>query len=381
MKSILLTQMKNLIIIATLLLGTITTIAQSHSAYSTRYNSFAQFSSNNQAHINGDFLQLDNTSDNYIIIDDTTHIDPFTPYKYYLRFANKHSKEGKFYKVKDSSGNSLSMKSTKCGIVFNHSSNNYWMVTIDCQNTNLYNESVDKRFMNIELTHVINGVQYLVDKTSVDKAINLDENLNYLGVQVDDQSIRVLVGKDKLNESLIHNFTAEEKAMSSGVDVVHVGYAVGPGALISIERAVLTTSEPLSRSNNLHTSWTREALDRHFAISKNPYEGYWTYLDRDMEDTWLKLGGRYTIALVETENGYDVIYIDGAQVKKSQWVTGMKKAEMNKTIFTDNFNGKWFDATLEAIDQDVYVTFESGVILSFKFPVYKSQVRFSKVLK
>lgn len=380
MKTIFLTGMKYLIIIVTLLLGTITSVAQSHSAYSTRYNDFAQFSNNSQAHINGDFLQLDNTSDKFIIVDDSTHIDPFTPYKYYLRLANMHNKEGKTYKVKDSSGNTITMKSTKCGIVFNHSSNNYWMVTIDCQNTDLYNESADNRFMNFELIHVINGKQNLVESTKVDKALNLDDNLNYLGVNVDDQAIRVLAGKNKLNEILIHNLTTEEKASCTGIDAVHVGYAVGPGALISIERAVLTTSEPLSK-NNLYTSWTREALDSHFATSKNPYEGYWTYLDRDMEDTWLKLGGRYTIALVETDNGYDVIYVDGAQVKKSQWITGMKKAEMNKTIFTDNFNGKWFDATLEAIDQDVYVTFESGVILSFKFPVYKSQVRFSKVLE
>ena len=50
-----------------------------------------------------------------------------------------------------------------------------------------------------------------------------------------------------------------------------------------------------------------------------------------MEDTWLKMGGRYTIALVETSTGYDVIYIDGAQVKKSQWHLGMKKGEMTKT--------------------------------------------------
>ena len=131
-----------------------------------------------------------------------------------------------------------------------------------------------------------------------------------------------------------------------------------------------------------HPGGTEHYIPDHHAAENIIIIGYVkNILDRDMEDTWLKLGGRYTIALVETDNGYDVIYVDGAQVKKSQWITGMKKAEMNKTIFTDNFNGKWFDSTLEAIDQDVYVTFESGVILSFKFPVYKSQVRFSKVLE
>ena len=173
-----------------------------------------------------------------------------------------------------------------------------------------------------------------------------------------------------------------------GEDLNIEGFSVGEDGVtltaeqaIAIERAVLSQStiEP-NPASLLETQWTREALDRHFAQSKNPYEGYWTYLDRDMEDTWLKLGGRYTIALVETKSGYDLIYIDGAQVKKSLWHPGMKKGEMKNTIFTDNFTGTWIDATLEPISQDVYATFESGVILTIKFPVYKSQIRFSKVL-
>lgn len=373
--------MKHLISIIIFLFWAFISVSQSHSSYSTRYNDFAQLNNHPQAHINGDCLQLENTSNQIVIVSDTTPIDPFTPYKYYLRLANKHNKEGKYYTVKENNGKTVSLSSTKCGIVFNHTSNGYWMVTVECHNSALYNESVDNRFMDVELSKVTNGTSFIIEKTTIEKDINLDDSYNFLGIQVDKKSIKVLAGKDCLNEIITHDFTSAEKAMNTGCDAVHVGYVVGPGALISIERAVLTTSELQSKSPNLYTHWTREALDLHFASSKNPYEGYWTYLDRDMEDTWLKLGGRYTIALVETDSGYDVIYVDGAQVKKSQWTTGMKKAEMTKTIFTDNFNGKWYDATLDPIDQDVYATFESGVILSFKFPVYKSQIRFSKVLQ
>lgn len=354
-------------------------MAQSSTYYATRYNNFAQLNHDNCAKIDGDVLNYDNTTNNMVIVTDTTNIDIFSNYKYYIRFANKHNKEGKSYKVKDSNNRTISIESPKCGIAFNVGFNNYWIVTVSSHNTSLYNESVDNRFMEIELAKVCGGNTTTVKKANIDKHINLDDSYNYLGVRIEDASIKVLAGKDKLNEIMSYNMTQEEIMMKDGCQSVKVGYAVGPGALISIERAVLTIPQS-TQTIDLNTQWTKEALDRHFDNSKDPYEGYWTYLDRDLEDQWLRLGGRYTIAIVNNGHGYDVIYVDGALVKKSQWHLGMKKGEMSSTIFTDNFTGKWYDATMSLIDEDVFVTFESGVILNFKFPVYKSQIRFSKVL-
>ena len=51
------------------------------------------------------------------------------------------------------------------------------------------------------------------------------------------------------------------------------------------------------------------------------------------------------------------------------------------TIFTDNYQAMWIDATFKPFEQDVYAAFESGVILIINFPVYQSQIRFSKVLE
>ena len=49
------------------------------------------------------------------------------------------------------------MTQTKCGIIFNKTDRDYWMVTASCHNSSLYNESVDNRFMDIELLWVNNG--------------------------------------------------------------------------------------------------------------------------------------------------------------------------------------------------------------------------------
>ena len=371
-----------LLSLISLIIASLSCFGHTQSFYNTRYNDFATINHSQQAQVNGDFLQLTNDGDKPVIVTDTTPIDIFDNYKYYIKFANLHNKEGKSYKVTDSLGKSHKVSSTKCGIVFNHVGDSYWMVTASCHNSSLYQESVDERTMTIELSKVVEGKEEVVDRITLDNGVDLDEGYNYLCAQVDGDILRIKAGKDQLKEIITHKMTGAEEQMKTGHPTMRVGYYVGPGALISIERTVLAVDESeVLPSVALETSWTVERLDKHFEESKNPYEGYWIYLDRDMEDQWMKLGGRYTIALVETETGYDVIYVDGAQVKKSQWHAGMKKAEMTKTIFTDNFTGKWYDATLEPIADDVYITFESGVILSFKFPVYKSQVRFSKVLK
>ncbi len=349
--------------------------------YNTRYNSFQSINHRHKAVVNGDYLQLNNNSYDNIIVDDSTRIDTYTSYKYYIKFANLHNKEGKYYKITDSQGKSKSVSSTECGLVFNLTPQGCWRVAVSCGNSSLYNESVDNRTMTVMLINDYHNSD-IVKQVTIDNSVDLEDGYNFLGVVVEENTITVKIGKDQLKEVLSYQLTENDHEATLGTPYVKVGYYVGPGAYMSIERAVLSYNDQQQfPAVNLETQWTREALNRHFAASKNPYEGYWTYLDRDMEDQWLKLGGKYTIALVENGQGYDVIYVDGAQVKKSMWHTGMKKAEMTATIFTDNYSGRWFDSTFQPITDDVFVTFESGVILNFKFPVYKSQIRFSKVLK
>lgn len=372
--------MKKFTLLTLLLLETtIQTLA--FTIYNTKYNNFESINYREAAIVNGDFLQHSNKNASNVIVTDSIQIDAFTGYKYYIKFANLHNKEGKSYKVTDPQGKSKSISSTECGLVFNQTPHGCWRVAVSCSNSSLYNESADNRTMTVRLINDY-GISKIVKQATLDSGVDLEEGYNYLGVTVEDNTISVKIGKYQLKEVLNYNLSTSDMEATTGTPNVKVGYFVGPGAMISIERAVLSfNDQPSLPTVNLETQWTREALDSHFAASKNPYEGYWTYLDRDMEDHWLKLGGKYTIALVESEHGYDVIYVDGAQVKKSMWHTGMKKAEMTQTIFTDNFTGKWIDSTMEPITDDVFVTFESGVILNFKFPIYKSQIRFSKVLR
>jgi|GEM_PF-516055 len=297
-------------------------------------------------------------------------------YRYQLRLANLNNIAGKSPSVKDPmTGGKTKLTSTKWGLVFNRTDEEYWAVELSCDNSNLQDDLTDMRPMTVTLVHCTGGTTNQIASAQLSSGVALEDGMNNVCVDVDERSVRVSVGKDELQQVI-------ETAVQRPTGEVAMGYLAGPGARVAIERAVLTIrDDEASTTVTTSSDWTRENLDERFAASTDPLEGYWKYLDREMEDQWLRLGGRYTLAVVRSgEDTYDLIYVDGAQVKKSMWQTGMTKGRLTKTIFTDHYDGVWIDATMQPIDRDVYATITDGVILALDFPVYKSQVRFSKVL-
>ena len=296
-----------------------------------------------------------------------------TAYRYQVRMANLNNKQGKTKSIKNPmTGGHTVITSPQWGVVFNMDDRgNYYAVVLSCDNSAPYDDIADQRTMQVSLVKNDDGSTIELASTTVSKGISLEDDLNTVCVDVDDRSVRVSIGKDELQEVL-------EANVSRPSGTVWVGYLVGAGSRVSIERAVLT----IENENQVAatTRWTLDALDEYLATSIDPMEGYWKYLDRDMEDKWLRLGGRYTLAVVRADDGYDLIYIDGAQVKKSQWQPCMLKGHITRTQFTGNYDLCWIDATMEPISEDCYAAIENGVILTLNFPIYKSQVRFAKVI-
>ena len=296
-----------------------------------------------------------------------------TAYRYQVRMANLNNKQGKTKSIKNPmTGGHTVITSPQWGVVFNMDDRgNYYAVVLSCDNSAPFDDIADQRTMQVSLVKNDGGSPIELASTTVSKGVSLEDDLNTVCVDVDDRSVRVSIGKDELQEVL-------EANVSRPTGTVWVGYLVGAGSRVSIERAVLT----LENENQVAatTRWTLDALDEYLATSIDPMEGYWKYLDRDMEDKWLRLGGRYTLAVVRADDGYDLIYIDGAQVKKSQWQPCMLKGHITRTQFTGNYDLCWIDATMEPISEDCYAANENGVILTLNFPIYKSQVRFAKVI-
>ncbi len=322
--------------------------------------------------IDGDFLIEENATMATALTIDTMTINS-TAYRYQLRLANLNNKQGKTKSIKNPmTGGKSQITAPQWGLVFNRDEEgNYCAVVLSCDNSAPYDDITDQRTMQVSLIQRKDGETTQLATTELKKGVSLEDDMNILCVDVDERGVSVSIGKDELKQVL-------EANVMRPIGPVQVGYLVGAGSRVALERAVLTIDN--EKQVTTTTRWTREALDEYFTASIDPVEGYWKYLDRDMQDEWLRLGGRYTLAVVRADDGYDLIYIDGAQVKKSLWQPGMLKGHIVKTIFSGNYDATWIDSTLEPIDKDVQATIENGVILTLNFPVFKSQVRFSKVL-
>lgn len=132
----------------------------------------------------------------------------------------------------------------------------------------------------------------------------------------------------------------------------------------------------------LVSGYTGEDIRRHLATSTDPFEGIYTYLDRDTDEELARLGGFYTIAVVASDvdaTGYDIIYLDGAQTFAHRWVPGMVKGRLSATSFRDHYRLQWTDATFADTGVELTADYDRATgILSLSFPLLGSRMRFER---
>ena len=300
------------IIVLTVLVGTL--MADGKSYYNTVDNQFGGLFPDKGIRMAGRYKAI---VDDRLVEENATMADAITTdmmdvistvYRYQLRFANLNNKQGKTKSIKDPrTGGKTTITSPQWGLVFNYDEEgNYCAVVLSCDNSSPFDDIADERTMSISLVQHQGGTVKEMASTTVSKGVSLEDDLNTLCADVDEHGVRISIGKDELQ-------TVLEASVVRPAGAVQVGYLVGPGSRVAIERAVLTIEKEDQVA--VSTLWTLEALDEYLAASSDPVEGYWRYLDRDMEEKWLRIGGRYTLAVVRADDGYDLIYIDGAQVK------------------------------------------------------------------
>lgn len=120
-----------------------------------------------------------------------------------------------------------------------------------------------------------------------------------------------------------------------------------------------------------------EELKDYMRRSTDIHEGFWTYLDRDMDHRRASLGGNYTLATVASESGYDIVYINGSDSKG--WKSLMIKGHMHSTLFMHHFDLEWKDINGSTAGNEASASVSDGAILSLSFPLLKTTVRFRKV--
>lgn len=289
----------------------------------------------------------------------------------YIRIANEKNVEGKTFKVKNSDGKTIKVSNTEWGMVWNYiDDNNYNLIRLKGGNTMLY-DVLDERYITVDVISVKNGKSNTINTVTCKKNVDLYGGYNVIRVLFDGNTTSVLVGNKDLD--MVAKIDGVEYGYS-----FKAGYWTGAASKIKVERFV-TNVNPIKESQ-LATKWTKSDLDRYFSgADLDDLEGYWTYLDRNLDEKKLKLGGKYTLAIVKnTKNGYDVIYVEGAKVNPTKWECGMLKAVLKPTKFMNNYDMEWYDAVMDEFNDDTYASVDGNMVLTFRFPIGNGQIRFAK---
>lgn len=234
-----------------------------------------------------------------------------------------------------------------------------WLLTLQCGNTD-YGDILDERFVRVTLAK---DNMPLLDCT-LKKNIDGYGGFNLLGVEWD-------------GDSLLHVSAGKGEPMPLGMvkwdaPIPRTVWIVGDGQR-DLDMAVVETE--VTSGNDLATGWTADGIARYLASSTDALEGYWRYLDRDMDEQCLRLGGDYRLAVVRDGDGYLLLYVDGARVNDVAWYPGMIKGRLVPTPFVNSYDLVWYDSLRKSMGRECHASV-SGSVMTLEFPLYnKGRIR------
>lgn len=124
-----------------------------------------------------------------------------------------------------------------------------------------------------------------------------------------------------------------------------------------------------------------EGLLLRLSVSEDLNEGVWEYFGKDADAAKVTVGGRYVLATAaDGENGYDIVYVSGAEDNMGWWQPMALKGHMRSTIFADDYDLEWIDAAGKAVAGDTYARMSADRSqLTFGFPDYGATLTFRRV--
>lgn len=250
-------------------------------------------------------------------------------------------------------------------VVWNYvSTQNYDFVELTWENTN-FGDIYDCRQAILSIGRVKGGVDYVFKTKKINDGVNHSTGFNSIMIEIDSGHLNLFVGDKQLKY----------------IDTYEVGALLGSfcGVVSSVEAKVSNFIVEMipNKERRLQTSYSEQDLIAKFSLSATEYEGFWSYLDRDIDLDYARLGGKYRLALVKNNDGYLIIYIDGADTNKNKWSKGMIKGVLKSTIFKNHYDLIWYDSTFDVIDSEANAFIENS-ILTLNFPLYKSSIRLFK---
>ena len=240
----------------------------------------------------------------------------------------------------------------------------YKCIELTWNNTD-YGDFLDTRQCIINIIEVNNSKYNLIKSICLEHGVNMSTGFNTILVEAENYKYSVFVGED----NLMYLGTYDKEDSFSG--------DCGLTSTVNSYVSNLIINAEIDVAKTLITKYDEEFLRSKFTLSRTDIEGFWSYLDRNNDPDWAKIGGRYKLALVKDGNDYLIIYIDGAEVNRMNWKDGMIKGRLKSTIFQNHYDVEWYDSMFELIDEEAHASVQDS-ILTIEFPLFKTQIRFYK---
>ena len=314
-----------------------------------------------------DISQYEN-ADHHILIKNQTNLPIFETHAFELNEKNftyqirlKTENNNRKYKLLD---NDINMQYS---IVWNYTNDeNYSFLRVSQKEDWANDDILKKRYLLIEIAEISNGDKKDIFTKKMFNKVSYDNEYNSIKIQHHNHKTTFYIG----NKELYPIYKTDALSFDTNNKI---GYAVSPNSCIRIKR-IQFESAPYKTSIG-RTDYNKHQLDSLFLESIDPLEGYWTYLDRNMNESKGQLGGKYRIAIVKENKSYKILYISGADMLPYYWEPFMMKGNLLETPFKDHYNLEWINAEKELIIDESYADYTDRILI-FHFPKYETKMRF-----
>lgn len=300
--------------------------------------------------------------------DTLTHLFPLDnadDFSFTFRVSNLNNREGKRYTYRRTDGSMAKVSHPAWGLVVTGGGHRLELLMSTSDDTR---DELGLTLFNVRA--ILDGELY--DRVGVTSGISLFEGVNSIRFRRD-AGTYTLLGGDREYVPLL--------AVDAPVVMPDsVGFLVSPGGALSLDYMTVCVSSERMPDPRLGVSHFADGdvRESYFSRSVDPIEGEWEIYDRTFEDTRLKPGGDYHLAVVSDSNGYRLIYLSGAHNNVSSWIAGMEKGRLSRTSFPDVFDVCWLDPAGHPLEGEIKAQFTAPDILTMQFVDHESTLRLRK---
>lgn len=195
--------------------------------------------------------------------------------------------------------------------------------------------------------------------------IALDGNLCGLRIKTDGQITRIFGG----HNSVLFND-------------IHIPLAITPGTIYKLHaphksKNVVMRKDIAHRIASPKVDFTDiNSLNNYLSQSRDSLESYWQYLDCSAPNNGVKVTGKYQIATVRHNNGYQIINLTDNDI----WAPLTVRGYLHPTPFINHFDLEWIDShRLNSFKDETSATIsENETILELSFPLLGTKIRFRR---